>query len=87
MQVSAMPWFQFIWDESEGGNVEHVAEHDLTREEVEYVVQNPECLLKSRSSGRPALKGYTADGRYVFVAYEQVDPMTVYVVSAYEVES
>lgn len=81
-----MPWFDFIWDEELGGNVEHVKEHGLRPEDVEEVVQQPETTEQSRSSGRPAVKGHTPDGRYIFVVYEQIDDMTVYVVSAYEVD-
>ena len=81
-----MPWFDFIWDEELGGNVEHVKEHGLRPEDVEEVVQQPETNEKSRSSGLPSVKGHTPDGRYIFVVYEQIDDMTVYVVSAYEVD-
>ena len=81
-----MPWFDFIWDDGEEGNVEHIAEHGLTPEDVEEVVQNPRSTDKSRSSGRPVATGYTPDGRYVFVVYELMDDVTVYVVSAYEVD-
>lgn len=81
-----MPWFDFIWDEELGGNVEHVKEHGLRPEDIEEVVQQPEITEQSRSSGRPAVKGHAPDGRYIFVVYEQIDDMTVYVVSAYEVD-
>ena len=49
-------------------------------------MQQPETTEQSRRSGRPAVKGHTPDGRYIFVAYAQIDDMTVDVVSAYEVD-
>ena len=60
-----MAWSQIIWDDSPGGNVEHVEEHDLTTDEVDYVLANYESKTVSRSSGRPCLFGYTPDGRYI----------------------
>jgi len=30
--------------------------------------------------------GYTDDGRLIFVVYEQIDEMTVYPVTAYEID-
>ena len=36
-----MAYFEIIWDEGPDGNVEHLAEHDLTPEDVEEVIFNP----------------------------------------------
>ena len=55
-------------------------------DDVEHVVKNPSEKLISDSSGRLAVKGYTPDGRYIFVAYELLDDITVLVVTAYEIE-
>lgn len=80
-----MPWFDFFWSDEPDDNVDHVAEHDLTPDDVEHVVQNPSEKLTSDSSGRPAVKGFTPDGREIFVVYEMIDDITVYVVTAYEI--
>jgi hypothetical protein len=50
-----MKFVQVIWDDDEypDGNVQHVAEHGLTIEEVEYVLQNPREETFSQSTGRP----------------------------------
>jgi hypothetical protein len=40
----------------------------------------------SRTSGRPIAFGYTSDGRYICVVYEEVDEHTLYPVTAFEVE-
>jgi hypothetical protein len=77
-----------IWDldDDPAGNVQHIAENDLTKEDVQFVLDNPESHGVSRSSGRPCVFGYTPDGRYIIVAYDQIDPTTVYPVTAYEIE-
>jgi len=79
-----MNWTQVIWDDSPGGNVEHVEEHDLTTEEVDHVLQYYESKAVSRSSGFPCVFGHTPDGRYITVVYEEEDD-TVIPVTAYEV--
>jgi hypothetical protein len=80
-----MDWSHIIWDDSHGGNVDHVEEHDLTTHEVDYVLANYESQTISRSSGRPCVFGYTLDGRYIAVIYDE-DNGTVIPVTAYEVD-
>lgn len=79
------------WDDDNepDGNVRHVAEHDLTREEVESVLLDPEAVRDfSRSRGRPVVFGTTYTGRFIIVIYEELcdDPEIVRPVTAYEVE-
>ena len=81
-----MPYFEVIWNEEPGGNLEHIAEHDLTPEDVEEVIFNPVDRDTSRTSGLPIVFGFTPDGRYILVVYEQIDAITVYPVTAYDVE-
>ncbi len=38
-----------------------------------------------RSSGRPCVWGYTLEGIYIIVVYEEIDEDTIRVVTAYEV--
>jgi uncharacterized DUF497 family protein len=80
-----MKWTHIIWDPTPGGNVEHVEAHDLTTDEVDHVLQNPDSTGSSRASGRPCVYGHTPDGRYIVVFYETVDDDTVVPVTAYEV--
>ncbi len=82
-----MPWYDFIWNYEPGGNVEHLAEHGLTPEDVEAVICNPLERTTSRTSGRPVLTGYTLDGRLILVVFEEIDEVTVYAVTAYEIEA
>ena len=80
-----MAWTHIIWDDTAGGNVEHVERHDLTTDEVEYVLENYESEGFSRSTGRPCVFGHTVDGHTVVVIYEEIDHDTVLPVTAYEV--
>lgn len=49
-------------------------------------VFNPLDRDTSRSSGLPIVFGFTPDGRYVLVVYEQIDEITIDPVTAYDVE-
>ena len=81
-----MAWYDFVWNYESGGNVEHIAEHGLSPEDVEAVICNPLEKKLSRSSGRPVVTGYTPDGRLVVAVFEMLDEVTVYPVTAYELE-
>ena len=50
------------------------------------VLMDPVETGKSRSSKRPIAFGYTPDGRYICVVYEEIDEYTLYPVTAFEVE-
>ena len=60
-----MQFVQVIWDDDDlpEGNVQHIAEHGLTMDNVEYVIENPAKEGTSSSTGRPCCFGYTPDGR------------------------
>lgn len=81
-----MAYFEIIWEEEPDGNVELIAEHGLTPEDVEEVFYNPVDHDLSRSSGLPIVFGYTPSGQYIMVVYEQVDDVKVFPVTAYPVE-
>ena len=67
------------------GNVQHVAEHGLTIEDVEHVLSSPRSVGTSASTGRPCAWGYTLEGIYIIVVYDEIDEDTIRVVTAYEV--
>lgn len=75
-----------IWDldDEVGGNVEHIAQHGLTKDDVEEVLRHPEQVETSRSSGHPVAFGYTDSGRQIAVVFEEIDPDTVRPITAYE---
>lgn len=78
-----MPWNDFFWTED---NLGHIAEHGITPEDFEQVVNNTGSEERSRSRpDRLAVWGYTEDGRYIMCIYERLaDGMTVVPVTAYE---
>jgi len=86
-----MASIQSTWwdlDDEPDGNVEHIAEHGLSKEEVEEVLSDPQNPTdQSHSSGRPATFGWTSTGKHIIVIWEEVesDPLTAYPVTAYEV--
>lgn len=80
-----MPWIRFNWDYFEGGNVEHIAEHGLTIDDVENAMSDPFEETVSKSSGLPAIYGPARDGRTIFVVFEEDEDDFIYVVTAYEV--
>ncbi len=82
-----MKFVQIIWDDDDllEGNVQHIAEHGLTMEDVEHVIENPTKEESSGSTGRPCCFGYTPGGDFIIVVYEQVDEDAIYPVTAYEI--
>ncbi len=66
-----MNWTLVLWDYAPGGNVEHVEEHDLTTDDVDFVLENPQATGVSRSSDRPCVFGHVPDGRYIVVVCEE----------------
>lgn len=84
-----MATVECLWDldDDPDGNVQHIAEHGVTVEEAEEVVQDRyEAAVASRSSGRPTVFGWTATGKHLAVVFEVVDESQpqVYVVTAFE---
>ncbi len=70
--------FRILWDDPDDpeGNVQHIAEHGLTIEDVEEVLTNPASEGTSASTGRPCVWGYALEGSYIIVVYEEIDPDT-----------
>lgn len=82
-----MAFLWIIWDDESDprGNVQHIAEHGLTTDEVEAVLCNPASADSSDSSGHPCVFGFTSAGEYIIVVFERVDEDSVYPVTAYHV--
>jgi hypothetical protein len=82
-----VPYFDILGNfDQHKGNVAHAADNGLTPEEVNEVLMDPIESGMSRSSGRPIVFGYTPAGRYICVVYEEIDEMTLYPITAFEVE-
>jgi hypothetical protein len=77
-----------VWDMDEevDGNVLHIAQHGLTKDDVATVLRSPDAQAKSASSGRPMRFGFTDDGRYIAVVFEWIGEDSVYPVTAYEID-
>lgn len=71
-----------IWTDEIVG---HLAQHGVSQDDFEYVLSHPTSEGISRSTGLPTAWGYTRDGRYIMIVYEEVDRLTVLPVTAYEV--
>jgi hypothetical protein len=77
-----MPHYFFIWTPE---ITEHLAEHEVTPEEFEEVVSNPEYEDISRSTGNPIAFGLTAEGRFLCCVFKRLGNDTIEPVTAYEV--
>jgi len=82
-----MDYLRILWDDPDdpNGNVQHVLEHGLSIEDVEEVLENPTSEGTSASTGRPCAWGYTLEGLYIIVVYDQIAEDTIRVTTAYEV--
>jgi hypothetical protein len=77
-----MPFYFYVWTDE---IIDHLAEHDLTPDDFEHVLANPTEKGMSDSSGRPAVWGYTEEGRFIIAVYRELDDLTILPVTAYEV--
>lgn len=73
-----------IWDDDNdpNGNVQHCADHGVTKEDVQEVLAAPIGAGWSRSSGRPAFFGVTSTGRHLIAVYDHIDEDTIRPVTA-----
>ena len=83
-----MGFRQVCWDldDDPSGYVQHIAEHGISKEEVEEVLEHPAGIERSRSSGLLIAFGETTTGRLIAVVYEDISDDSVYPVTAYEID-
>jgi hypothetical protein len=83
-----MGYMTIIWDldDDPDGNVQHISANDLTKEEVEDVLADPERRGTSRSSGLPLVFGTTSTGRFIAVIFQEIDADTARPVTAFDIE-
>jgi uncharacterized DUF497 family protein len=79
---------RILWDleDDPDGNVHHIAEHDVSREEVEEVGLHPHTLDRSRSTGRHIAIGETSTGRMLIVVFDELEDSMIYPITAYDLE-
>jgi uncharacterized DUF497 family protein len=72
--------YEFRWNE---WNLEHIAEHGVSPEEAEYVVEYPDARYPEQAGDdKYRVRGQSAGGRYLQVVYI-FDPLdVVYVIHA-----
>lgn len=76
-----MTWFDFFWTPE---IIAHIAEHGVTPEEVEFVIQYPELTGQSRSAGAHMAEGDAGNGKYIIAVYRLIDGITVMPITAFE---
>ena len=67
------------------GNIEQIAEHGLSQDDIQSVFDHPSGYGVSRTSGEDVVFGYTADSRYVACVFQVVDESTAYLITAFDV--
>ncbi len=82
-----MNYFRFLWDHPDDphGNVQHILENSLSTNDVVHVVRNALSHGTSRSSGLPCLWGYTPEDEYIIVIFQEIDEVSIRVITAYRV--
>jgi hypothetical protein len=89
-----MTWFDVFWvfpddaDSEDQSNVDHIARHDLTPEDVEHALENPlGPERRSRTSSRRVQTGFACDGSIIDVVYEWLDDgVTLYPITAFRID-
>ena len=76
-----MPYYDFLWTSE---TIQHIGEHDVSQQDFEEIVSDPEKIGESRTTGRPCCWGGTADGRFLLCVFEKIDELTVLPVTAFE---
>lgn len=81
---------EILWDleDDPDGNVQHIAEHGVTIEEVEEVLADPDSSTEvdARRPDRSVTFGQTLESRYLAVVWETAldDPLTIYPITAFD---
>ena len=78
-----MPYYFFVWTPE---ITDHLAEHDVTPEEFEEVVSDPDDEDVSRSTGNPIAFGSTSGGRFLCCVFKRFKDDVIEPVTAYEVD-
>jgi hypothetical protein len=78
-----VPFYFFVWTQE---IITHLAEHDVTLEEFEEVVGDPECEDVSRSTGNPVAFGSTSTGRRLCCVFKRLSDDLIEPVTAYDIE-
>ena len=61
---------EFEWNDT---HIEHIAEHNVSPDEVEDVAFDDEPWIRKGRRGTRYMLGYTVGGRYLFIVYRLKD--------------
>lgn len=75
---------KLIWD---SWNIQHIARHSITPEEVEEICHNLPLVLRGQEKGRLVLIGSTEEGRMITVVVEANGYGKYYPVTSYETDA
>ena len=78
-----MPYYFYIWTQE---IIDHLAEHDVSPEEFEEVVGDPDYEDISRSTGNPIAFGSTSEGRFLACVFKWLEDDLIEPVTSYEVD-
>jgi hypothetical protein len=78
-----MPHYYFVWTPE---NIDHLAEHDVSTDEFEEVVGDPDYEDISRSSGNPIAFGSTSAGRTLCCVFRRLRDDMIEPITAYDVD-
>jgi hypothetical protein len=82
-----MAYVELLWDldDDPEGNVQHIAQHGLSKDDVVHALAHVWHEDRSRSSGCPIAFGPALDGRDIAVVFEEIDDVQIYPITAYEI--
>ncbi len=75
-----MPFYFCQWNDD---IIEYIAQHGISPEDFEYVVQHPQSVSKTDLTGREIAFGYTLTGDYIACVYEWIDKETLVPITAF----
>ena len=82
-------FFDILWDDEPGGNVDHLAEHDVSWQEADWVLRKY-FRTRQRSLSRAdrwVVRGVTAAGRHLLVVFDHMEDLNLVLpITAYEPE-
>lgn len=81
-----MPYYFIQWDDRPGRNADKIAQHGLTKDDVEDVLFDPVLKQRSRTTGHPMWSGFTGSGRWVSVVFMWIDAVTMLPITAFPPE-
>jgi uncharacterized DUF497 family protein len=77
---------EIIWFEWDDNNIEHIARHNVTPDEVEDIAFDDEPWIRKGREGTRYMLGYTVAGRYLFTVYTLTSKGVARVITAMDMD-